>query len=151
MKTVTLILSALVLLAVLGAGGFFYLAQKSKTGNAPGLADGVLSPCPSSPNCVVSETHADDKHRVAPLPLKAWGEAPGVIEAMGGVVVVRDEGYIAATFASKAMGFVDDVELRKADNAVHIRSASRVGYSDGGVNRARVEQLRSLLDRSSEG
>ena len=53
--------------------------------------------------------------------------------------------YIAAEFTSATFGFVDDLELRRTDEAVQVRSASRVGYSDGGVNKARVAELRDKL------
>lgn len=139
---------ALVLLALLiaGLGGFFFLAQKSKTGSPPGLADGRLAPCPSSPNCVSSEEGTDEGHRVAPLPLSAWERLPGAIEAAGGRVVEAGGDYIAAAFSSKLMGYVDDVEFRKGEAEVHVRSASRVGYGDMGANRKRVEALRAALE-----
>ncbi len=132
-------------IGVMISGSFFFLGQKSQNGAAPGLVDGVLAPCPSSPNCVVSEAHADDKHRIDPLPSTAWEKIPGAVTAAGGEVTQLDDAYISATFASKTFGFVDDVEFRKAEAEVHVRSASRVGYSDRGVNRARVEALRAAL------
>lgn len=144
MKIVGLILLAL---AAIGVAGFFFLAQKSKTGTPPGLAGGVLTPCPSSPNCVSSEAGADEKHRVDPLPLDAWERLPDVIAALGGKVVASDDAYIASEFSSKLMGFVDDVELRRSETEVQVRSASRVGYGDAGVNRKRVEALRTALAR----
>lgn len=130
------------------SGALFYLGQKSQDGAPPGLVNGELAPCSSSPNCVVSETHADDKHRVEPLPLAAWEKISDAVGAAGGEVTQADENYIAATFTSKKFHFVDDVEFRKAETAVHVRSASRVGYGDRGVNRARVEALRVALARS---
>jgi uncharacterized protein (DUF1499 family) len=145
MKNMTYILIGLVVLGMLAVGGFYYLGQKSKNGVAPGLVDGTLTACPSSPNCVLSETHAEEKHAVDPLPLSAWGGIPSAVAGTGGAVTEQRDNYIAATYASKTFGFVDDVEFRKAEDAVHVRSASRVGYSDRGVNRARVEELRELL------
>lgn len=132
-------------IALLGVGGFFYLGQKSKSGAPPGIVDGTLAACPSSPNCVVSETGADEAHAVAPLPLSAWEKIPSAVGDMGGDVTHIDEQYVSATFSSKTFGFVDDVEFRKSGDAVHVRSASRVGYSDRGVNKARVEALRAAL------
>jgi len=145
MKMLVNILIGLLVLGALGVGAFFYLGHKSQSGDIPGLVDGVLAPCSSKPNCVVSEAHADDKHRVAPLPSGAWGQIAAVIEASGGKIVVTRDDYIAAQYQSKTFRFVDDIEFRKADDAVHVRSASRVGYSDRGVNRARVEALRAAL------
>jgi len=132
-------------IGIMISGAFFYLGQKSQNGAAPGLVDGALAPCPGSPNCVVSEAHSDEKHRIDPLPLAAWEKIPDALASAGGEVATVDETYIAATFASKTFGFVDDVEFRKSESEVHVRSASRVGYSDRGVNRARVEALRASL------
>lgn len=134
-----------VCLMALAVGGLFLLGQKSRAGAPPGLTDGKLAACPSSPNCVVSEQHGDAAHRVAPLPLETWDSIPNKVGAMGGEILHIDERYISAVFSSKLFGFVDDVEFRKSEDGVHVRSASRVGYSDRGVNRARVEALRAGL------
>ena len=73
--------------------------------------------------------------------------AAQVIQDLGGKVDIADESYIAATFSSKVFGFVDDVELRADAEAgvIHVRSASRVGRSDLGANRRRVESIRQRL------
>ncbi len=139
------ILIGIAVAALIFVGYFFYLGRKSKDGAPLGLVDGALAACPSSPNCVVSEAHADDEHRIAPLPLSAWDRIPDAVRDAGGAVASQEEYYIAATFASKTFGFVDDVEFRKGESNVHVRSASRVGYSDAGVNRKRVETLRAAL------
>jgi uncharacterized protein (DUF1499 family) len=84
---------------------------------------------------------------VDPLPGAAWEQLPQAIEDLGGVVTdVRDE-YMAAEFSSKVMRFVDDVEFRKGEMQVHVRSSSRVGYGDMGVNRKRVEELRAMVEK----
>ncbi len=133
------------LLLIAGAGAFFMLAQKSKSGASPGLVDGRLAPCPSSPNCVSSEDGTDESHRVASLPLSAWESLPDLVQAQDARIVDLRDNYLAAEFSSKLLGFVDDVEFRKGDDAVHVRSASRVGHSDLGANRKRVETLRAAL------
>lgn len=140
----TIIFVAIALLVV-GVGGFAYLGQKSKSGSAPGLVDGTLAPCPDSPNCVSSETGTVGDKKVADLPLEAWDALPATVEAMGGRITTQGDDYIAAEFSSATFGFVDDLELRKSDDAVHVRSASRVGYSDAGANAKRVAELRSRL------
>ncbi len=136
---------AVTVLLALIIGGLLFLSSQSKSGAAAGLIDGKLSPCPSSPNCVSSEAGTPDSHRVEPLPLAAWDRLPAVIAEMGGDIIVRDEIYIAAEFRTPLMKFVDDVEFRKDDTTVHMRSASRVGHSDMGANKKRVEQLRAAL------
>lgn len=142
MKTVLLGIVALIVLAV---GGLFYLGQKSQRGAATGLVEGRLAPCPSSPNCVSSEAGMPEEKRVEPLPVNVWTQLPDVIADMGGTVTRREDDYIAAEFTSSTFKFVDDVEFRLTGDAVHVRSASRVGYSDGGANGARVAALRENL------
>ncbi|WP_199796957.1 DUF1499 domain-containing protein [Erythrobacter sp. NAP1] len=132
-------------LGALGIGGFFTLGLVSQDGSAPGLVDGRLTPCPDSPNCVSSEEGTSAEKSVEPLPPGAWDEVPQAIEEMGGTVTTNTSDYIAAEFKSSFFGFVDDVEFRKGDDGVHVRSASRVGYSDGGVNGERVKALRRAL------
>ena len=139
------VLYGFVALVLLVVGALFYLGQTSQSGTAPGLADGRLAPCPSSPNCVSSEVGSSDEQRVDPLPVGAWEELPAVIADMGGTVTSQDNGYLAAEFTASIFSFVDDVEFRLADDAVHVRSASRVGYSDMGVNSDRVAEIRESL------
>jgi uncharacterized protein (DUF1499 family) len=72
------------------------------------------------------------------------------VEGMKRATVVRHEGnYLYAEFRSKLMGFVDDVEFTYDDKGgvLHVRSASRLGRRDYGVNRARVEALRSRIEK----
>ncbi len=142
LRIIAIIIGVAVILVL---GRFYFLGKDSQAGTAPGLVDGALAPCPEAPNCVSSEAGVDADHAVEALPLAAWDGAPAAIEALGGAIVAQDEGYIAATFSSGVFKFVDDVELRRADDAVHVRSASRVGYSDLGVNRKRVDALREKL------
>ena len=142
MKLVALIVGVVILVGVFG---FIALAQKSKAGAPPGLVNGALAPCPASPNCVSSEPETPESHAIAPLPLDAWDRLPRLIEEKGGRVVALRNDYIGAEFSTPLMGFVDDVELRLAETEVHIRSASRVGHSDMGANRKRVEMLRAAL------
>jgi len=141
------------ILVTLSLAGPFVLGQISRSGQAAGILDGRLTPCPDKPNCVCSEYREDVEHFVEPLEFQA--RAPddvnaairGIIREMGGQIATEREEYIAATFHSSLFGFVDDLEIRiDADGAlIHIRSASRVGYGDFGANRKRAEQFRKLL------
>ncbi len=135
----------LTVLVVLGVGAFAYLGVQSRSGAALGLIDGKLAACPASPNCVSSEAGAPAEKSVAPLSRSAWNQIPAVLGKMGGKVTVKDDAYLAAEFGSSLFGFVDDVEFRLTDTDVQVRSASRVGYSDAGVNAARVAALREKL------
>ncbi len=108
-----------------------------------------LSPCPDSPNCV-SSLSEDESHHVAPLtyngPLEeAREKLISVINSMKrSKVVIAEDYYIHATFTSFLFRFVDDVEFSFDDarKIIDVRSASRTGYSDLGVNRRRVEEIR---------
>ena len=147
MSFVKIILVIAIVVIVLGVSGAILLSLKSKSGSALGLIDGTLAPCPSSPNCVSSERGTPPSHRVEPLDLAVWEELPDVIVRAGGVIITRDKVYIAAEFATPLMRFIDDVEFRKTNDEVHVRSASRVGHSDLGANAKRVEQLRTVLSQ----
>ena len=140
------ILVGVLSLFVLGNAGFFYLGKKSQDGSALGLVAGKLAPCPSSPNCVSSEDNVDDEKKVEPLPVTAWGKLPALVTELGGVWIKQEANYMAAEFTSSTFKFVDDLEFRLAEEGVHVRSASRVGYSDRGVNLVRVETLRQGLN-----
>jgi uncharacterized protein (DUF1499 family) len=139
---------------------FAMLGHGSKSGQAPGLISGALAPCPDKPNCVCSEFGEAAAHYIAPLdyagapPEQAWGDILQIIKELGGEVVVANDEYIAATFASSLFGFIDDVECRlePSRKRIQIRSASRVGHSDLGVNRKRVETMTRLFEqRTSAG
>jgi uncharacterized protein (DUF1499 family) len=111
-----------------------------------------LSPCPSTPNCVSSRA-ADEQHRVEPFPFtgsaaESLARVKAAALALPRAKVAAEEPlYVRLTFRSAVFGFVDDVELEanEAAKVVHVRSASRVGRSDFGVNRKRVEAIRSKL------
>ncbi|ERN42742.1 hypothetical protein KR51_00005900 [Rubidibacter lacunae KORDI 51-2] len=114
-----------------------------------GVRDGKLLSCPNSPNCVCSYDD-DAEHAIASLPLNGIPEIRAIVESMERTTVVeaRDD-YLYAEFKSQLMGFVDDVEFYRDETAgvVQVRSASRLGQSDLGVNRKRVEAIRSRLQR----
>jgi uncharacterized protein (DUF1499 family) len=115
-----------------------------------GVTNGILSPCPSSPNCVSSQS-PDKEHYVAPLRYEgtlteARETLFSVIKSMDRARIVTDKGsYIHAEFTSALFRFVDDVEFYfdDANKTIHLRSASRVGYSDFGANRKRIENIRT--------
>lgn len=150
MEKLLIIVAAISLLAVVA---LFVMGYWSKSGEAPGLVDGRLQQCPGTPNCVSSEFEADAAHHVEPLVFSAEQAAEvlprlkAVIDEMGGSVLVEETAYLAATFTSSIFGFVDDLELRidAEQNTIHLRSASRVGRSDLGANRDRVERFKRLF------
>ena len=114
-----------------------------------GTTNDRLAPCPKSPNCV-SSLSEDESHYAAPLAYKATREEArekliSIIKSMKRSEIVKAEmNYIHATFKSALFRFVDDVEFSLDDQrkVIDVRSASRIGYSDLGVNRKRVEEIR---------
>ena len=122
--------------------------------NRLGIKNGSLSPCPASPNCVSSDA-ADATHRIEPFylaasPAAAWEALKKEVAARPGTrIVTAAEDYLHAVEKSRIFGFVDDIEfhLKKAQGIVAVRSASRVGKYDLGVNRKRLEQIRRALKR----
>lgn len=118
-----------------------------------GVREGQLRPCPASPNCVSSDAPEADSHHVEALQLAKPAEAawPAVAEVAAGLpgarVVTREPSYLHLECESRIFGFVDDLELhlRPEEGTVAVRSASRLGHSDLGVNRKRVETLRRRL------
>jgi len=130
----------------------FGCAATSPSAGTPGVVNDRLAPCPASPNCVSSQAD-DSAHRVAPL--RYDGEVAAALERLVAVlremprtrIVGRDATTVRAECTTLLFRFVDDVDLVVDDAAhvIHVRSASRVGYSDLGVNRRRVERIRSAF------
>ena len=122
------------------------------TAEGLGINDGHLANCPASQNCVVSQ-NADLKHAIDPIYYHtdrqtARGTLLKVLTVVPRTEVVEQtDNYIHALSKSRIFRFVDDVEFYfpENENLIHIRSASRIGESDLGVNRRRMEQIRLAL------
>lgn len=131
---------------------FTVLSMSSNPPTTLGLHSGRLAPCPATPNCVSSLADQADQ-KVLPFRLeRPLSEAKAAVKtalaALPRTRLVREEdNYLHFEFRSLIFRFVDDVEFHFDAEAktIHIRSASRVGHSDLGVNRRRVETIRSLL------
>ena len=119
---------------------------------AIGINNGHLSACPSSPNCVVSQD-GDADHAIEPITYQSDRATAKetLLKVLSVVprteVIEQTDNYIRSESTSRIFKFVDDVEfyLPKDENIIHIRSASRVGESDLGVNRRRIEQIRLAM------
>lgn len=119
-----------------------------------GVANGKLLPCSDSPNCVCSQS-ADKNHYIEPLtydgtPLEAKQKLVAIIRSIERAKIATDiDGYVHAEFSSALFRFVDDVEFYfpAEQRVIQVRSASRVGYYDFGVNRRRLESIRSELSK----
>jgi uncharacterized protein (DUF1499 family) len=123
-----------------------------------GLSNGRLAPCKRTPNCVSSQADSGDAvHYVTPIVYRGGSNAAlaalrEAIRAMPRARIVRETSeYLYAEFRSRLMRYVDDVEfaIDRAAGVIHVRSASRLGRHDFGVNRARVEAIRRLIDEQS--
>lgn len=126
----------------------------SQPATQPGILDGKLAPCPDSPNCVCSQDQSE-LHQIAPLQFtdttaEARQHLQDVLKQLPGCQIVAQDGdYLRAEFRSSVFGFVDDVEFLfdSRQNVIQVRSASRIGHSDLGVNRKRIETIRTLFSR----
>jgi uncharacterized protein (DUF1499 family) len=121
-----------------------------------GFRGGAFTPGDWKPNWVSSTVPRDDaKHYVAPLIFSgdaaaAWSKLQAVVGAQArAAVITRDGTYLHAQFASASMGFVDDTQfaLDAAAGVIHVKSGARLGVSDFGVNRKRVESIRAAFSR----
>ncbi len=123
-----------------------------------GVREGRLAPCPSSPNCVSTQS-TDAKHGIDPIAYttsmeEARDSLEKIVRAMPRTNVVRlEEEYMHLECSSRLFRFVDDLEFwfDDANKVIHCRSASRKGYSDLGVNRKRVEQIREQFSATGQG
>ena len=112
-----------------------------------GVRDGRLAACKPSPNCVSSQASPSDaEHYIAPIH-GSMAAARDAVRAMPRSTIVEDRGdYLYAEFRSRLLRYVDDVELFFDGQVIHVRSCSRLGRRDFGVNRRRVEALRRLIE-----
>lgn len=151
----TVISLLLVTACVLGAK-IAWTGEPQLIAGTPPLNLGVhanqLAPCPSTPNCVNSQSQ-DAVHQIEPFTYKSSSQ-----EAVANLktalqsfrrakVIAQTEDYLYAEFTIPVVGFVDDVEflLDKDAKVIHVRSASRLGESDLGVNRRRIETIKAKL------
>lgn len=120
-----------------------------------GIDNGQLSPCSSKPNCVNSQA-TDEKHYIDPIVTSETSSEvkKHILEILNKfrntTIIETENNYIRAEFTSTVFHFVDDVEfyfpdIESKEMIIYARSASRIGYSDLGVNRKRIEKIRSKL------
>lgn len=114
------------------------------------MTDRTLSPCNQKPNCVSTEDKRQ-QHHILPFNLSAGTSIDTVeriaLQLPGAKTAVKKGDYLRIECTSKILRFIDDLELRIQGKQLLVRSESRVGYSDFGVNRKRAEQLRQLLQQ----
>lgn len=157
-KRILLIFISLLLVAACVLGALIALTGEPQllAGTRPtnlGVHSGQLAPCPSTPNCVNSQS-SDATHKVEPLtynssPQEAMANLKTALQSFKRAKVITEtENYLYTEFTIPVVGFVDDVEFLLDEDAkvIHVRSASRLGESDLGVNRRRIETLRAKED-----
>ena len=153
MKVALIVFSVLFLVMIIS---LFVSGINSRKGNAPGLVDGKLTQCSKKPNCVCSEVKEDAEHYIKPLLISSGDDVETLsiiivlLKEMGGVLKLEDKNYILFNFRSAIFGFVDDMEIHVNNNIIHYRSASRVGTSDFGVNRKRVNKFKKMFQERSK-
>jgi uncharacterized protein (DUF1499 family) len=112
-----------------------------------GVREGRLAPCKRSPNCVSSQANpADVEHYIAPIH-GSIRDAREAVKALPGTAIIEERSdYLYAEFRTRLLRYVDDVEFFFDGTVLHVRSCSRLGRRDFGVNRKRVEALRRLIE-----
>ena len=143
-----------VLIAVIG---FLFLLGCAGSIPTLGVNSGQLMPCPTTPNCVSSQTTDKDQF-IQPLHFSGTGEEAQqrLLQILNTFqktnILTVQKNYIRVAFSSKIFGFVDDAEfyfmpIKNDKVVINLRSASRIGYSDLGVNRKRIEQIRKIFNQ----
>ena len=133
--------------------GLRWMNQRTQPAGLSGSLSTELADCPDRPNCVSSTAERDLNH-IAPIAMTGTvAESQArlkeiIAELPRSRIVESSDRYLRAEFRSRLLGFVDDLELLldEEQKLIFVRSASRTGYSDFGVNRQRVETIRRRYD-----
>ena len=125
---------------LIGLGGASIYARSV---DKHGLKDGALRACSRTTNCVVTETDTASFEALSEVDANTWEALKTAIQAQGGEIQEASDVYLWATFTTPLLRFVDDLEARldAESQQIHLRSASRVGRSDFGANRKRLNNL----------
>ncbi|MBI1310290.1 DUF1499 domain-containing protein [bacterium] len=140
--------TALIAVVLLPIAGLAVLSLLARQPDNLGVRDGRLGDCPSTPNCV-STFATSESQRMDPIPFDGTADATrarlrSVLSRLPRTTIVSEaDNYLHAECATKLFRFVDDVEFLIDTDAglIHFRSASRVGHSDLGENRRRMERI----------
>jgi uncharacterized protein (DUF1499 family) len=137
---------------VLIGGGFLSLKLMAVWSHsrcaAHGLINGKLAPNNLSPNSVCSDCEDANIKPIAANGIDSWENLQDAVESLSGSFITIEHNYMHAVFRTPTIGFEADFEARLDTEAqlIHIRSSARVGFSDNGSNRKRVDKLRSILE-----
>ncbi|MBD1558922.1 DUF1499 domain-containing protein [Vibrio sp. S9_S30] len=128
-------------------GSFVFLSACSQ--EPVSIPDRTSHPCGDSPNCVSTLEHRED-FLIQPFTLASGDITIDQIESValsmpGSLTAVKQGAYIRIEYTSDFFGFVDDLEIKIEGDTLVVRSESRTGHSDFGINRERTDELRQLL------
>lgn len=147
-----------VALVIIGVVTMFVWARTAARPSNLGVTNGQLAPCPETPNCVTTQRGNPDQMMEALTYTTAREEAQArlleIVRSMPRSQIIANEpGYIAVVFRSPTFGFPDDVEFYLDDEQklIHFRAAARLGQSDLGVNRKRMEEIRRAFEAGGKG
>jgi uncharacterized protein (DUF1499 family) len=140
--------AAIVVLVVLATIGLAVAARLVPPPETLGVREGRLAPCPDTPNCVSSQS-SDAEHTMEPISYDGEQETArvhllSIIDSMDRATILENRpDYIHVVFRSRVFGFPDDVEFvfDDAEKQIHFRAAARLGQSDMGVNRSRMQSI----------
>jgi uncharacterized protein (DUF1499 family) len=142
-------------LGALIIGSILFFSCAGRRPENIGIHNDQLTTCPGKPNCVSSQDK-DENHWISVFHYQgdtaaAFTRLKKIITAWDGMTLVtQTDTYLHIECKSSIMGFVDDLEFYFSQgNVVQVRSAARLGYSDFGVNRKRVEKIRNLFAAQS--
>ena len=147
----TLAITLLLAAGMWAAGAVGLLAGERPPGLGP--VNGALAPIDAAKPNSVSSLTTSESHRIAPIaagtdPVATFSRLRDIVAAHAGATIVESRPYyLYAEFSTPILRFVDDVEFLLDPSArhIHVRSVSRLGHSDLGVNRARIESLRAAV------
>ena len=118
-----------------------------------GVENNRLKPCPRTPNCVASHPDTQENQKIPPIlynadQVSAYEQMESLLASRQDAIIITREHahYLRADFRTPLLGFIDDVEFYfQVPGVIAVRSASRIGYSDLGTNRRRIEQIRKAF------
>ena len=148
------------LLLLIAYGALVIFNSFTKPAADLGVNNGRLAPCPDMPNCVSSQASQSDKtHYIEALTFpidsnlsikEVTAKLRDMVDAMPRTKLIEEtEDYLRFEFTTAVLRFVDDVELYVTEDKIHVRSASRIGRSDLGANRKRVETIRNKWETAN--
>ncbi len=149
------ILGAIIIFFIVVITGIFIWSRTASRPENLGVTNGQLAPCPDTPNCVTTQQGNPDQQmeplRYTTSQEDAQARLVDILEQMPrSQVITNQPGYIAVEYRSPTFGFPDDTEFvfDAENNVIHFRSAARLGRSDLGVNRERMEDIRQRFAAS---